>query len=100
MQRYVVLVLVIVVALAPVVLAEMVAPKERITKDSGIYVYQGETRGEVRFDHKLHQQSLSCDTCHEGNDTPDVTTMSGGHGLCQSCHNEMGMGECTVCHAK
>ncbi|MDY0213598.1 MAG: hypothetical protein RBR06_11410 [Desulfuromonadaceae bacterium] len=72
-----------------------------VTQEPGVYAYKGATRGEVVFNHNTHSEMMGCADCH--GDTPgkiDVSTMEGGHGLCASCHNDMGIGECSKCHSK
>ncbi len=71
------------------------------TQEPGVYTYKGATRGEVVFNHNTHSEAMGCIDCH--GETPgkiDVSTMEGGHGLCASCHNDMGIGDCAICHSK
>ena len=105
MKNTLLVIVLIVFAFVTVFLAQHDGTNSPITKvdnqEPGVYTYTGETRGEVVFDHNTHSEMMSCTDCHS--DTPgkiDVTTMEGGHGLCQSCHNDMGLGECTLCHSK
>jgi hypothetical protein len=105
MKSILIVVVLIVFAFVTVFLAQHDGTNSPITKvenqEPGVYTYTGETRGEVVFNHNVHSEMMDCTDCHGG--TPgkiDVTTMEGGHGLCQSCHNDMGLGECGICHSK
>jgi hypothetical protein len=105
MKNTLLVIVLIVFAFVTVFLAQHDGTNAPITKvdnqEPGVYTYTGETRGEVVFDHNAHSEMMGCKDCH--GETPgaiDVTTMEGGHGLCASCHNDMGIGDCTVCHSK
>lgn len=101
-------VLAVVFAFVPVFLAQQDGTTAPITKvevlEEGVYKYEGATKGFVKFDHNMHVEALEddCSSCHEGEPAKiDVSSMSAGHGLCGSCHEQVDdMQACATCHSK
>lgn len=101
--------LVVVFAFVPVFMSQVdgtTAPiaKVEVQEQTGIFNYEGATKGVVTFDHNMHVEvaDKDCSSCHAGESViVDVSTMSTGHGLCSSCHEEVDdMKACTTCHSK
>ncbi len=101
-------VLVVVFAFVPVFLAQQDGTTAPITKvevlAAGVFQYEGDTKGIVKFDHNMHKDALDqdCSSCHEGEPvTIAITGMSDGHGLCSGCHEQVeDMAACNFCHSK
>lgn len=108
MKNLVFVVLAVAFSFIPVFLAQQNGIKAPITKvevlEEGVYKYEGETKGNVYFDHNMHVELLDqdCASCHEGEPAKiAITDMASGHGFCSSCHDQVDdMDACTTCHSK
>ena len=87
MRNLVFIVVAVVLSVVPVFLAQQNGVKAPMTKvevlEEGVYKYEGSTKGNVYFDHNMHQEALEgdCSSCHEGE--PDkivINDMASGHG--------------------
>lgn len=72
-----------------------------------IFIFKGE-RGDVQFNHNLHQDNMkgeSCVPCHKTETPTKETTLTRldqrkAHYFCKGCHHLRGVGptECHECH--
>jgi hypothetical protein len=79
---------------------------DRMTK-SNVFVFKT-SRGDVQFNHSLHQANMkgdSCFPCHKTENPTSETTMTKleerkAHYFCKGCHHKLGRGptECHECH--
>ncbi len=108
MKNLVFIVVAVVFSFIPVFLAQQNGVKAPMTKvevlEEGVYKYEGSTKGNVYFDHNMHQEALDgdCSSCHEGEPaTIVINDMASGHGLCSQCHEQTDdMDACNHCHSK
>ncbi|MCD6582395.1 MAG: cytochrome c3 family protein [Desulfuromusa sp.] len=108
MKNLVFVVLAVVFSFIPVFLAQQNGIKAPMTKvevlEEGVYKYEGDSKGNVYFDHNMHQEALDgdCSSCHEGEPAKiEIIDMASGHGLCSQCHDQTDdMDACNTCHSK
>ncbi len=109
MKNLAFVVLAVVFSFIPVFLAQQNGIKAPITKvevlEEGVYKYEGDTKGNVYFDHNMHVEALEedCSSCHEGDEPEkiEITDMASGHETCSACHDEVDdMEACSACHSK
>jgi len=65
-------------------------------------VYEN-SKGNVTFNHKAHQEKLGgdCSKCHQGEPAKIEVNKDYGHNVCKACHKEMnGPTKCNDCHKK
>ena len=109
MKNLAFVVLAVVFSFVPVFLAQQNGVKAPIVKvevlEEGVYKYEGDTKGNVYFDHNMHVEALEedCSSCHEGDEPAkiEITDMASGHEACSACHDEVDdMEACSACHSK
>lgn len=108
MKNLAFVVLAVVFSFVPVFLAQQNGVKAPIVKvevlEEGVYKYEGDTKGNVYFDHNMHIEALDedCASCHEGEPAKiEISDMSNGHGTCGECHDQVDdMESCNSCHSK
>ncbi|MEA3361886.1 MAG: cytochrome c3 family protein [Thermodesulfobacteriota bacterium] len=106
MKNLAFVVLAVVFSFIPVFLAQQNGIKAPITKvevlEEGVYKYEGDTKGNVYFDHNMHQEMGDCEDCHEGEPAKiEIIDMASGHETCGMCHDEVDdMDACSACHSK
>ena len=69
---------------------------------SDVVTYEN-SKGNITFDHKAHQEKLGgdCAKCHEGEPAKIAVDKDFGHNTCKGCHKEMnGPTKCNDCHQK
>lgn len=60
-------------------------------------------QGDVTFNHKVHGESLKCNTCHTKGEPGKLTLgRDAAHKLCKGCHETKKAGpvKCFDCHKK
>ncbi len=106
MKNLAFVVVAVIFSFIPVFLAQQNGIKAPITKvevlEEGVYKYEGDTKGNVYFDHNMHQEMADCEACHEGEPaTIAITDMASGHATCGACHAEVDdMDACSTCHSQ